>query len=75
MRTCIKAWMSLKFGQIRPLVSRATDSVIIWKTVLPLFLVVLDGILFILTGIDYIHESLDEFETWLDQTTGFHGNR
>ena len=29
MRTCIKAWMSSKFGQIRPLVSMATDSVII----------------------------------------------
>ena len=29
MRTCIKAWMSLKFGQILPLVSMATDSVII----------------------------------------------
>ena len=26
--TCIKAWMSSKFGQIRPLVSMATDSVI-----------------------------------------------
>ena len=44
MRTCIKAWMSSKFGQIRPLVSMATDSFIIWKTVLPLFLTVLDGI-------------------------------
>ena len=29
MRTCIKAWMSSKFGQIRPLVCMATDSVII----------------------------------------------
>ena len=29
MRSCIKAWMSLKFGQIRPLVSMATYSVII----------------------------------------------
>ena len=28
-RTCIKAWMSSKFGQIRPLVSMAIDSVII----------------------------------------------
>ena len=38
MRTCINAWMSSKFGQILPMVSMATDSVIIWKTVLPLFL-------------------------------------
>ena len=29
MRTCIEAWMSSKFGQIRPLVSMTTDSVII----------------------------------------------
>ena len=29
MRTCIEAWMGLKFGQIQPLVSMATDSVII----------------------------------------------
>ena len=28
-----------------------------------------------LAGNDNIHESLDEFEIWLDPTTGFHGNR
>ena len=39
------------------------------------FSAVLDRILFILAGNDYIHESLDEFEIWLDLTTGFHGNR
>ena len=33
------------------------------------FLVVLDGILFILTGNDDIHKSLDEFEIHPDQTT------
>ena len=69
MRTCIKAWMSSKFGQIRPLVSMATDSDIIWKMVLQLFSVVLDGILFILTGNDDIHKSLDEFEIQPDPTT------
>ena len=68
MWTCIEAWMSSKFGQILPLVSVATDSVIIQKTVLPLFSVVLDGILFILTGNDDIHKSLDEFEIWPDPT-------
>ena len=41
------------------------------KTVLPLFL----GCYFILAGNDDIHESLDEFESWPDPTTGFHGNR
>ena len=28
-----------------------------------------------LAGNDNIHESLDEFEIWLDLTNGFHGNR
>ena len=36
---------------------------------LPLFLVVLDEILFILTGNDDIHKSLDEFEIRTDPTT------
>ena len=69
MRTCIKAWMSSKLGQIRPLVSMATDSFIIWKTVSNFFSVVLDGILFILTGNYDIHKSLDEFEIRPDPTT------
>ena len=67
MRTCIEAWMSLKYGQIRPLVSMATDSV--EKRCFPFFSVVLDGILLILTGNDDIHKSLDEFEIRLDPTT------
>ena len=65
MRTCIKAWMSSKFGQILPLVSMATDKCYNLK----FFSVVLDGILFILTGNDDIHKSLDEFEIWPDPTT------
>ena len=69
LRICIKAWMISKFGQIRPLVSMATYSVIIWKTVCHFFSIVLDGILFILTGNDDIHKSLDEFEIRLDPTT------
>ena len=36
--TYMRAWMSLKFGQIRLLVSMATDRVIMEKRVLPLFL-------------------------------------
>ena len=67
MRTCIEAWMSLKYGQIGLLVSMATDSV--EKLCCPFFSVVLDGILFILTGNDDIHKSLDEFEIRLDPTT------
>ena len=45
------------------------------KGCLHFFSAVLDQILFILAGKDNIHESLDEFEVWLDLTTGFHGNR
>ena len=45
------------------------------KMMSPLFMAVLDRILFILAGNDNIHESLDEFEIRPDPTTGFHGNR
>ena len=47
-----RAWMSLKFGQIRLLVSMATYSVIMEKTVLPLFSAVFYPILCILVGND-----------------------
>ena len=36
MITYIRAWMSLKFGQIQPLVSMVTDRVMTGKTVSPL---------------------------------------
>ena len=45
------------------------------KGCLHFFSAVFDWILSILAGNDNIHESLDEFEIWLDLTTGFHGNR
>ena len=61
--------MSLKFGQIRLLVSMATDRVIMDKTVLPLFLGSFYPILFMLAGNDGMHESLEEFEIRPDPTT------
>ena len=67
--TYIRAWMSLKFGQIRLLVSMATDSVIMEKTMLPLFLGCFYPILFILAGNDDMHESLEEFEFRPDLNT------
>ena len=68
--TYMRAWMSLKFGQIRLLVSMATDRVIMEKTVLPLFLsCFFHPILFILAGNDDMHESSEEFETRPDLTT------
>ena len=38
VRTGIRAWMSLKFGQMRPLVSMATDRVTVGKTASSRFL-------------------------------------
>ena len=67
--TYMRAWMSLKFGQIRLLVSMATDRVIMEKTVLPLFLGCFYPILFILAGNDDMHESSEEFEIQPDPTT------
>ena len=52
----MRAWMSLKFGQIRLLVSMATDRVIMENTVL-------------LAGNDDMLESLEEFEIRPDPTT------
>ena len=45
------------------------------KGCLHFFSAVFDRILFILAVNDNIHESLDEFEIWLDLTTSFLGNR
>ena len=64
--------MSLKFGQIRLLVSMATDRVIMEKTVLPLFLRCIYPTLsthLILAGNDDMHESSKEFEIQPDSTT------
>ena len=62
MRTCIRAWMSSKFGQMRPLVSTATDRVTVEKRRHNVCLNIFDWIHFIFTGNDDIHKSLNEFE-------------
>ena len=56
----MRAWMSLKFGQILRLVSMATDRIIMAKTVLPLFSAAFYLILFILACNDDMHESSEE---------------
>ena len=62
--------MSLKFGQIRLLVSMATDSVIMKKErCWHFFLAVFYPILFILAGNDNMHESSEESEIRPDLTT------
>ena len=52
--------MSSKFGQMRPLVSMATDRVTVGKTRHHVFLNIFDRIHFILAGNDDIHKSLNE---------------
>ena len=63
--------MTLKFGQIRLLVSIVTDRVIIItkNTVLPLFQSCFYLIFFILACNNDMHESLEEFEIRPDLTT------
>ena len=81
--TCMRAGTSLNFSLIGPPTAElaALESLkkSPWayngKGCLHFFSAVVDRIFFILAGNDYIHESLDEFEIWLDLTTGFHGNR
>ena len=58
----IRTWMSLDFGQIRLLVSMATDRVKWKKTVLSLFLGCFYPVLFIIAGNEDMHESSKEFE-------------
>ena len=65
--TYMSAWMSLKFGQIRLLVSMATDRVI--PRCCHFFSAVFHPILFILAGNDDMHKSLEEFEIRPDLTT------
>ena len=65
----MRAWMSSKFGQIRPLVSMATDRVIMAKTVSPLFLVFFFIRFFILADNNDMHEKTEVFEIWPYPTT------
>ena len=63
--------MSSKFGQIRPLVSMATDRVIVGKMASSCFLEIFDRIHFILAGNDDIHKSLNELEIQRDLTMDY----
>ena len=60
--------MSTKIGQMRPLVSMATDRVTVGKTAHHVFLNVFDRIPFKLSGNDDIYKSLNEFEILRDPT-------
>ena len=63
--------MSLKFGQMRPLISMATDRVTVGKRRHHVFSNVFDRLRFILAGNDDIHKSLNEFEIRRDWTMDY----
>ena len=63
--------MSSKFGQMRPLVSMATDRVQWEKRCHHIFSNVFDRNHFILAGNNDIHKSLNEFEIWRDPTMDY----
>ena len=71
MRTCIRARMSSKFGQMRPLVSMATVRVTVGKQCHHVSSNFIDRIHFILAGNDDIHKSLNEFEIQRDPTMDY----
>ena len=55
----MEAWMSLKFGQIRPLVSMVTDRVMMEKTVLPLLWAV-----FFILSFSYLQVMMTCMRAW-----------
>ena len=63
--------MSSKFGQMRPLVSMASDRVEWEKPHHHIFSNVFDRIHFILAGNNDIHKSLNEFEIRRDPTMDY----
>ena len=64
--------MSTKIGQMRPLVSMATDRVTVGKKRRHhVFLNVFDRIHFKLAGNDDIYKSMNEFEIWRDPTMDY----
>ena len=63
--------MSSKFGQMRPLVSMATDRVTVGKRRHHVFSNFFDRLRFILASNNDIHKSLNEFEIRRDQTMDY----
>ena len=63
--------MILKLGQIRLLVSMATDRIIMPKRCHHFFSAVFQWILFILADDNDVHVNSEEFESWPDPTTDY----
>ena len=78
----MRAWMSSKFGQIRPrttslsALERLKNPIdLYWvKRCHHIFSAVFNWILFVFACNEDMHKSKDEFEIRPDTTTGFHGN-
>ena len=82
--TCMRAWMSSKFGRIRPWTTELAALERLKKIPYTynggkrchhIFSAIFDWILFIFAGNEDMYKSLNEFEIRPDARTGFHGNR
>ena len=71
MRTCIKAWMSLNFGQIPPLTTELAALERLKNRCHHLISVDIDPIFFKLAGIKDMHNIMNEFEFRPDWTTDY----
>ena len=71
MRTCIKAWMSLKLGQIPPLTMELAALERLKNRRHHFFSVAIDPILFKLADNEDMHNIFDELEFWPDLTTDY----
>ena len=71
MRTYIKAYMSLNFGQIPLLTTELAALECLKNRRHHFFSVAIDPILFKLAGNEDMHNILDEFEFRPDQTTDY----
>ena len=71
MRTYIKAYMSLNFGQIPSLTTELAALERLKNRPHHFFSIAIDRILFKLTGNEDMHNILDEFEFRLDWTTDY----
>ena len=67
----MKAWMSLNVGQIPPLTMELAALERQKNRRHHFFSVAIDPILFKLTGNEDMHNILDEFKFWPDQTTDY----
>ena len=76
--TCIRAWMSSKFGRIRPRTTelsalermKKSNILILGKRCHHIFSAIFNWILFIFAGNEDMYNRLDEFEIRPDATTG-----